>query len=203
MAEAEIKENENYDGSTPLQGRYAVIQEAFLDNILSGMVQFEAYKKAGYKPKNDKTALACSSRVLTKANIKARLAYKQNEIAKASGITAQKVVKAFAEIGFCDPAEVIDETNGQIKDIHVIPINIRRAISSIEVIEEFSGKGENKEFIGFTKKIRFWDKNKALESLAKHLGLFAEDNSQKAIPIPMVLIIGGDSGRKPNTDNQD
>lgn len=191
MAEVKSKTREakDYDGSTPLQGRYAVIQEAFLNNILSGMVQFEAYKKAGYKPKNDKTALACSSRVLTKANIKARLAYKQNEIAKASGITAQKVVKAFAEIGFCDPAEVIDETNGQIKDIHTIPANIRRAISSIEVTEEFSGKGENKEFIGFTKKIRFWDKNKALESLAKHLGLFAEDNGQKRPEIVPSIVI--------------
>jgi phage terminase small subunit len=60
-----------------------------------------------------------------------------------------------------------------------IPVDIRKAISSIEIVEEYDGTGKNRKLIGYTKKIRFWDKNRALENLGKHFGIFSEDNRQR------------------------
>jgi hypothetical protein len=53
------------------------------------------------------------------------------------------------------------------------------AVASIEVDELFDGKGKGRKFIGYTKKVKFWDKNSGIEKAMKHLGLFAEDNKQR------------------------
>ena len=55
-----------------------------------------------------------------------------------------------------------------------MPEALRLAISSIEVFEEFEGSGKDRVYIGDTKKLKIWDKVKALELLGKHLKLFTE-----------------------------
>jgi hypothetical protein len=51
---------------------------------------------------------------------------------------------------------------------------VRRAIAGVEVTEEFEGRGAERKSVGFTKKVRFWEKTKALELLGKHLGIFKD-----------------------------
>jgi ribosome-interacting GTPase 1 len=58
-----------------------------------------------------------------------------------------------------------------LKSIHDIPVDIRRAISSIEVFEEKEGGIK----IGETKKIKLWSKDSNIETLMKHLGLLKEN----------------------------
>jgi phage terminase small subunit len=70
------------------------------------------------------------------------------------------------------------KADGTFKDIHDIPKDLRRAISGIEVSEVFEGKGKKRKLAGYIKKIKFWSKDKQIEVLMKHLGLFGEDNKQ-------------------------
>jgi phage terminase small subunit len=74
-----------------------------------------------------------------------------------------------------------------------IPEDARRAIAGIEIVEEFEGSGKDREQIGYTKKIKFWDKPKALENLGKHLGIYLEDNKQQADTLAALMkrLIGG------------
>ena len=44
----------------------------------------------------------------------------------------------------------------------------------LEVVELFDGTGKEKTHIGYTKKIRFWDKMKAIELHGKSFGMFID-----------------------------
>ena len=75
-----------YDGSTPLK---SVMQEMFVNNILKGLTQHEAYKQAGYNQKSTNALMANSSKLISINNVKARLAYKRADIEKKTGIDVE------------------------------------------------------------------------------------------------------------------
>ena len=52
------------------------------------------------------------------------------------------------------------------------------AIASVEVREEFEGQGESRKLVGYTRKVKFWDKPSAINMVMRHLGLFEKDNAQ-------------------------
>ena len=53
--------------------------------------------------------------------------------------------------------------------MHKLPPDLRATIASIEFDPE----------TGAVKKLRFWDKNAALDKAMRHLALFDRDNSQR------------------------
>jgi phage terminase small subunit len=65
------------------------------------------------------------------------------------------------------------------------------AIASIEVREEFEGHGEGRRLVGYTKKIRFWDKTAAISMAMKHLGLFERHNVQQQPNVNLQINIVG------------
>lgn len=64
--------------------------------------------------------------------------------------------------------------DGSVRPVDEWPDSIAMAVQSIETVEEFSGKGASREHIGWTKKIKLWNKEKAIELLGKHLQLFTD-----------------------------
>lgn len=64
--------------------------------------------------------------------------------------------------------------DGTIKPVSQWPKNMARTVSNIEIFEEFSGVGDQRELIGHVKKVRFWDKTRSLELLGKNLSLFVD-----------------------------
>ena len=93
-----MAKNKEYNGSTPITGPYAVMREAFVDNIIANVVQYKAYQQAGYKPKTDEVALAASSRLLRNVTIQKRLAYKRAQLAKRMEVTEESQVKRLREL---------------------------------------------------------------------------------------------------------
>lgn len=135
----------------------------------------KAAERAKY---SKKTAAQQASRLLSSVKIQDRIAGLKQKLQKSTHISAERVVEEFAHLALVDPAEAFDK-NGYLLDVTSMPRNLRAAISSIDIVTETSGRGENKT-TEYVKKIRFWDKNKALENLGKHLGIYTEDNKQKA-----------------------
>lgn len=114
-----------------------------------------------------------ASQLLTKGNIQARIRELQEELAKRCGITAEMVVNELAAIGFSNVQDFIAAGN-LITDISQMPEETARAVKSIKrSVTEFEG-GE-KTVVSF----ELHDKVSALEKLARHLGIFDADNSQK------------------------
>lgn len=64
--------------------------------------------------------------------------------------------------------------DGSLKSPHDWPEDADAFVASIETEELFDGAGDERQHIGYTKKIKLWDKLKSIEMLGKKLGLFAE-----------------------------
>ena len=144
-------------------------QDKFVNEYLIDLNGTAAVIRAGFSPKQ---ASSKAYQLLRKNTVQEALIERRKELSAASGVTPEKVIQGFANLAFADLAECYDE-NGFLKNIHNIPKNIRMALAGIEVDELFEGKGEDRERIGQTKKVKIWDKNRALDSLAKYFGLYA------------------------------
>ena len=60
-------------------------------------------------------------------------------------------------------------------------------MAGLDVFEEYEGRGQDREFLGYTKKIKFTDKLKALISLGEHLGLFNKKEADQQGLGPLVV----------------
>jgi phage terminase small subunit len=68
--------------------------------------------------------------------------------------------------------------NCTVKDPSEWDDEMAAAVASFEVVEEFSGTGEDRKLTGYVKKIKLWDKNAAIDKGMRHLGLYEKDNAQ-------------------------
>lgn len=64
--------------------------------------------------------------------------------------------------------------DGTLKNVRDMSPELAAALSSIETDELFEGTGEERTMIGYTKKVKFWDKAKAIELFMKKHGLLIE-----------------------------
>lgn len=78
-----------------------------------------------------------------------------------------EVITALREMINTDIADAFDE-RGALKPLQDMPVALRRMIASIEVEELFAGKGDQREMVGYTKKVKLWPKDKAVELMARH-----------------------------------
>ena len=87
-------------------------------------------------------------------------------------ITINRVLAEFAHIAFLDPRKAFD-ADGSLKPIDEWPEELARSIAAIEVIQ----MGDESNAFRLHK-IKLINKLGALDSLGKHLGLFAADKQQ-------------------------
>ena len=148
-------------------------QKRFCEEYMIDLNATRAYKIAYPSCKKDETANANSSRLLRNDKVKEYIEIKQKELEEKSGVTQQRIIDELAKIAFADIRKAYDG-NGNLKSIQDIDDETAGAIVGIESFEEYEGRGEDREYIGDTKKIKMADKIRAAELLGKHLGMFKE-----------------------------
>lgn len=91
-------------------------------------------------------------------------------------IDPDRVFREMSRIAFADTSQIFDE-RGNVKPIKDWPAGLRRALAGVEVVKRnlTAGDGEIDQVL----KVKFWDKPKVLEQMAKVLQMFEEQVKHK------------------------
>jgi len=152
-------------------------QKLFCLEYMKDLNGTEAAKRAGY---SKDTAFSIATENLKKPYIKKEVDRLFEERAARQLITAEMILLELLAIARIDPSEAFDN-QGNLKDLKDMPVALRKCISAIEIEEEFGKGNDKKKKCGYVKKVRFWNKNDALNTLAKHLKLIS-DNTNILLP---------------------
>lgn len=125
---------------------------------------------AGYAKKGAEVA---ASNLLRQAKVQETVDMLVQAMAARSLATADRVFHELSRIALSDPKELFSE-DGILRKMADIPEDLRRAIASVEVDEIWKGKGDSRELVGHTSKIKLWSKTAALETLASALQLVSK-----------------------------
>ena len=95
------------------------------------------------------------------------------------GLTRRKVLTELSAIAFSDPRRMFD-ASGALKPIHEWDAEDAASLASLEVEDLYEGRGEAREHVGTLRKVKRWDKTKALETLGKYLRMWGDDAPKPA-----------------------
>jgi len=143
-------------------------QEKFAQEVASGKSLSDAYRSA-YKVGKSKTETvnenAC--RTMADSKVSARVKVLAQKVEQAFVVDTSKLLKEIHRLAHSSIVNIM-HPDGKVKLPHELDPDTAAAVASFK-IDEY-GRIEYK----------FWDKNSAQERLAKHKGLFKEDNEQQA-----------------------
>lgn len=128
--------------------------------------------------------------MLANTNIRACVDKALAERSKRTGVTADRVLLELARVAFVNPADLINDSDATIRD--GASRDDTAAISSVKVKVTTSSDLETVE-----REVRLCDKNRSLEMLARHLGMF---NDKLDLSGDMSLNISIDYGDEPDVE---
>jgi len=145
-------------------------QQRFVAEYLIDLNATQAAIRAGYSAK---TADVQGPRLLGNVGVAAAIEAGQAKAKEQHAITAERVIQELSRIALVDLGRIYND-DGNLLPIKDMPEDARRAIAGVEVDQLFEGRGEDREMVGVTKKVKLFDKPRALEMLGRHFGLFKD-----------------------------
>lgn len=138
-------------------------QKIFADEYLIDLNATRAYKVAYPRVRSDEVARANSSRLLTNANVVDYIDKRMQDRQERTEVTQDMVIEELAAIAFARATDYAQVKKGmvQIKDTDELSEKQVKAIAGIK-----EGK--------FGIELKLNDKEKALELLGRHLGMFKD-----------------------------
>src|ERR1700684_3961553 len=147
--------------SRKAKGELTPLQQRFVKEYLLDLNATAAYKRAGYRAKNDNAAASGSAMLLRNPKVSQAIAEgKGKQVAKLD-LKAERILLEYVRIGFFDPRQLFD-ANNNLKPVKDWPDEVAACVSSVETIEEYEGTGKSRKFKGYVRKVRFWPKVEAL-----------------------------------------
>lgn len=163
-------------------------QRLFAAEYLKDRNGTQAAIRAGYSPK---TAQEQSSRLLSNVMIRDLIEAVVIKAEEKVGLTVERTLQELARMAFFDPRKLFN-ADGSPKQITELDDDTAAALAGLDVHEEYTGQGEDKVFVGYTKKYKLVDKNAAIDKAMKHFGQYKRDNEQTMNP--MLEFLKGLSG---------
>lgn len=130
----------------------------------------QAARRAGYA---SGTAVKIGHKLLLVEHVQAAIREQLEERTKRTHITQDRVLQELAALAFFDVRKLF-AADGSPIPINELDDATAAAINGLDVLEQFEGSGENRQFVGAVKKYRVTDKNTALSNVMKHLGMLKE-----------------------------
>jgi phage terminase small subunit len=94
-------------------------------------------------------------------------------------VTIERVLSEYAKLGYFDARNLFD-ADGKPIPIQDLDDETAGALMGLDIQEVYEGTGEDRKFVGYTKKYKLPDKKAALDSMAKYLGMFTDKESSPA-----------------------
>lgn len=116
-------------------------QEKFVQNIIDGMSQAEAYRNSyDTKRMSDKTIYEKASRLMNEGKIRARLQELRDQMMKPSIMSAQeRLVFLTAVINGTKGEKLIEVVDGEKVEIEV-PASMKNRLSAIDIMNKMQGE---------------------------------------------------------------
>lgn len=162
--------------SQPATSAYASLipeHQRFVDEYLVDFNATAAYMRVPGMTQNAKSASVQAARLLAKPSVQQAVRERSAATANRLEMTKDRIILEAARIALFDIRKLY-RPDGSLKLPHELDDDTAAAIASIEIVEEFSGKGGDRELIGYTKKVKVVDKKGSVELAMKHLGLLKE-----------------------------
>lgn len=156
-------------------------QKKFCEEYIIDFNQTQSAIRAGYSAK---TAYSIGNENLKKPDIQAYIKELLSKREERTQITADMVVKEWAKVAFFDIRKIFHKEGGLLNP-HDLDDETATVISSIKARDVKVG-----DDIETIKEYRLNDKMKALDMLAKYLGMFEkekEDNSDTNVNLEIVF----------------
>jgi len=141
-------------------------QKLFVKEYLVDLNATQAAIRAGY---SEKRAQEIGYQLLQKTTVSNSIQKALARREKRTEVTSDMVVRELARIAFSDTRKLFNE-DGSMKLPHEMDDDTAAALAGVDTFEE-SDRGT---IIGYTRKVKRWDKTRALELLGKHLGMFPD-----------------------------
>lgn len=149
--------------------------ERFCHEYLKDLVAGRAYERAGYKAKGKSADEAASVLLSRNLKVQARIAELKEERKERVQIEADTVLRELLILATSSVNHYTVDEDGRIELLDDAPDHAERAVSSVKITRTPKpGQGDE-----IKTEYRLWDKNSALDKLAKHLGLYEQHNRQK------------------------
>lgn len=149
-------------------------QSKFVEEYLIDLNATQAAIRSGYSVKN---ADKIGSELLGKTRVANAISIAMAERSKRTGINADRVVRELAKIAFVNPIDVVDMTSATV--LYDAERDDTAAIASVKVKRIPTDDGDIVE-----REVKFYSKDKALELLGKHMGMFTDKfKVEGAIPV--------------------
>jgi len=145
-------------------------QESFVAEYLIDLNATQAALRAGYSPK---TAASQGERLLRNVEVTQALLVARKAREDRTQITQDRVLKELARIAFFDPRRLLD-ADGKPKPIQELDDDTAAVLAGMDISEEYEGSGEDRVFVGYTKKVKVSDKVGALSLAMRHLGMLKD-----------------------------
>lgn len=138
-------------------------QKIFADEYLTDLNATRAYKVAYPRVKNDDVAAPAAARLLRNVKVADYIKERMHERQKRTEVTQDRVIEELAAIAFARATDYAEIINGmvRIRNTEELTEDQIRAIAGIK-----DGK--------FGVELKLNDKEKALELLGRHLGMFKD-----------------------------
>lgn len=156
-------------------------QRLFVAEYLTDLNATQAAIRAGY---SENTATEIGYENLTKPHIAEAIQEAQKLRAEKVGITAERVLQELAAIAFSKVTNYSFDDYGHVDLAEGAEKDAINAVSSIKR-KTFNDKEGNS--MGVETEIKLWDKNRSLEMVGKHLGMFKDkvEHSGGVVMLPL------------------
>jgi phage terminase small subunit len=126
--------------------------------------------RAGYSVKG---ATVAATRLLANDSIRENIEGRVQRVEKTAEVELDVVLVELKRILLADPSVALNPSGGFLP-MKEWPLDLRRAVSGMDVEELWAGRGEEREQVGSVKKVKFWSKTHAAEQLLRTLGAFQD-----------------------------